>query len=95
MLLNFFCTLSICVVLYKATVIQLARKRVDEMVKGLSPDGMPIGDDGMPLLPLSGLYRRACLLLHVNVICFSHTAMKHLVQLGYTVSRRMKTLVLI
>ena len=82
-------------VLYKATVIQLARKRVDEMVKGLSPDGMPIGDDGMPLLPLSGLYRRACLLLHVNVICFSHTAMKHLVQLGYTVSRRMKTLVLI
>ena len=70
---------------YKATVIQLARKRVDEMVKGLSLDSTPLGEDGLPLLPLSGQYRRACLLLQVNVICFSHTAMKSLVQLGYTV----------
>jgi len=63
---------------------QLAHERVHEIIPE-SVDYIPKCDD-VVIQPLNGHFRRACLLLDVSPIYFSHTAMKYLVQLGYTVS---------
>ena len=73
----------------RLTCRSLAQKRVDDILSScpnLSPvTGIPTGEDGMPVMPLSPSSRKACLLLQVSSVFFSHTAMKHLVQLGFTV----------
>lgn len=69
----------------RSATVQLAQKRMRELLPS-DPDDVPKCDD-VVVLPLSAYYRRACLLLDVSPVYFSHTVMKHLVQKGYLVRK--------